>query len=116
MAKKIKKVMARLSALEKTVTRLLTGGSRRPKKARKAKKTKRVTVKKAKLAKSAKKSKRKAVFKKRRAAAPVAKKALPKTAHHKKTKRKAIRRIPLPTIEQLAPSGAPEFVQPLDQV
>jgi len=120
MAKKLKKVVARLAALEKNVADFLTGKSRR--KSKKAKKSKKAARKlSGKKRKAAKKTASKPVAKKakaaRKAKAPSrAKKAAAKPVPVKKAKRRAARRVLPPTVEQLAPSGAPDFVRPLDQV
>jgi hypothetical protein len=110
MAKKLNKLLARIEALEKAVAGFLTGRKAPRKKAAKASRRKAV-----------KKTAKKTVAKSKRAV----RKTKRKTASRPKTKaakapvaaRRAIakKRVP-PTIAQLAPSGMPDLVTPLDKV
>jgi hypothetical protein len=103
MAKKLNKLVARVAALERTVAEFL--GVKKPgKTAKKAKKAK-AAAKKPDTKKS--KAKKSAAKSRKPAAAP---KARPKSKSRKK------QRVPIPGIEQLAISGEPQFVTPLDKV
>jgi hypothetical protein len=127
MAKKLNKLMARVAALESTVAGLLGGWKAKGKRVvRKVKKAKKAKAKKVAPAHKRKASKKPAVA--RKPAKASASKRIPagktittpaKAAVPPKVKRKAPRRKSVrvtPTVEQLAPSGAPQFVTPLDVV
>jgi hypothetical protein len=122
MAKKLNKLMARVAALESAIAGLLAGGKAKAKRVvRKAKKAKKVapahrrraSKKPAVARKSAKASKSKRTPAGKTITTP-AKAAVPPKAKKKAPRRKAVRVTP--TVEQLAPSGAPQFVTPLDVV
>jgi hypothetical protein len=131
MAKKLNKLAARIAALEKTVTEFFSGAA--PKTKRKARKVAKPKAKKAKVpAKAAKRVKKVALAAKSAAARKSVKVAKAKTVKKAKKKtvakapavskpakrvaRKRIQKVAPPTLDQLAPSGAPEFVSPHDQV
>jgi hypothetical protein len=103
MAKKLNKLVARVVALEHALAKFL--GGKKPKSSRKAKKAKPASANKP-AAKKPKKAHKPAA--KAKSASPA--KKSPKKASGKK------RRMPIPTIEQLAVSGEPQFVTPLDKV
>jgi hypothetical protein len=127
MAKKLNKLMARVAALESAIAGLLAGGKAKAKRVvRKAKKAKKAKAKKVAPTHRRKASKKapgarkptKASANKRipagKTSAAITKVAAPPKVKKKAPRRKATRVTP--TIEQLAPSGAPQFVTPLDVV
>ena len=99
MAKKLNRLIARIEALETTIAKILLG-----------QKTSRKTAKPKRPAK-AKPTKRKAAAR-RATGKAAAKPAATKKAARKKPSRK--KRPRTPTIDQLVPRGAPEFVTPLE--
>jgi hypothetical protein len=101
MAKKLNSLAARVLALEKALAGLFSSNKTGAKKVRK--KGKKHLVKKPATGKTKTKPKAKA------------KKASPAKAS-KKVKRPLKRRVSPPTIEQLTPSGAPQFVTPMENL
>ena len=131
MAKKLNKLWARVETLEGAFAKLFSTKKPSPKrkKTTKAKTAKTASRKPAKAAKpvkaatpkkAARKTAKKRLAKtmKRPAAkkAPVASAAPSALKPAKKATRKKRVHVPPPTIGQIAPSGAPNFVQPLDKV
>ena len=122
MAKKLNKLIARVATLESAIAGLLSGkkakGKRVVRKAKKAKKvdpvrkrkTTKISVSSARKPTGASKTKR-VPARKAVTAAPA--KVGPTRKAKKKVGRRKATRVSPPTIEQLAPSGAPEFVTPL---
>jgi hypothetical protein len=108
MAKKLSKLIARVTALEHALAKFL--GVEKSPPTKKAKKAKPARAKKG-SAKTKKKKTAKAhkPAVKSKNSSP-AKKVPAKKASGKK------RRMPIPTIEQLAVSGEPQFVTPLDHL
>jgi DNA/RNA endonuclease G (NUC1) len=131
MAKKLNKLIARIVALEKTVSEFLAGT--KPKAKRKSRKVTKAKSKKAKPpAKAVKRSKKNVASAKSAVArkpARISKRNVVKNAKKKTPKavaasltpkpvkraaKKRTYKVSPPTLEQLAPSGAPEFVSPHD--
>jgi uncharacterized protein YdaU (DUF1376 family) len=114
MAKKINKLMARVTALEKSIAEFFA--TQKPVRKNKKKTAKKIVKKKAKKAVRAAAPK-KAVKKIRKPETAKTRKSAVSVVAKKPGKPKAKKRVAPPTsIAQIAPSGLPDFVQPLDKV